>query len=56
MRAGGGGKGWRRNRRLFKACTGLTPGEYRRLFRPMSRAVGAAGADRSWRRSNAKPA
>ncbi|MFY9734150.1 MAG: helix-turn-helix domain-containing protein [Rhodoplanes sp.] len=34
-------------RRLFKGCTGLTPGEYRRMFRPMSRAVGAAGADRS---------
>jgi transcriptional regulator GlxA family with amidase domain len=34
-------------RRLFKGCTGLTPGEYRRMFRPMSRAVDAAGADRS---------
>lgn len=32
-------------RRLFKACTGLTPGEYRRMFRPISRAARAAGAD-----------
>jgi transcriptional regulator GlxA family with amidase domain len=27
-------------RRLFKRCTGLTPGAYRRLFRPMSAALG----------------
>jgi len=26
-------------RRLFKRCTGLTPGQYRRMFRPISRAV-----------------
>ena len=28
-------------RRLFKRCTGLTAGEYRRMFRPISRAVEA---------------
>ena len=27
-------------RRLFKRCTGLTPGQYRRMFRPMSHAAG----------------
>jgi transcriptional regulator GlxA family with amidase domain len=27
-------------RRLFKRCTGLTPGAYRRLFRPMTTALG----------------
>jgi len=28
-------------RRLFKRCTGLTPGEYRRMFRPFSHAADA---------------
>jgi AraC-like DNA-binding protein len=23
-------------RRLFKRCTGLTPGQYRRMFRPLA--------------------
>ena len=27
-------------RRLFKRCTGLAPGQYHRMFRPMSRAAG----------------
>ena len=26
-------------RRLFKRCTGLTPGEYRRMFRPFATAT-----------------
>jgi len=26
-------------RRLFKRCTGLTPGQYRRMFRPFSNAA-----------------
>jgi transcriptional regulator GlxA family with amidase domain len=26
-------------RRLFKRCTGLTPGEYRRMFRPFTTAI-----------------
>jgi transcriptional regulator GlxA family with amidase domain len=31
-------------RRLFKRCTGLTAGEYRRMFRPISRAVDVVAA------------
>ena len=34
-------------RRLFKRCTGLTPGQYRRMFRPF-----AGAADRP---ASAKP-
>ena len=29
-------------RRLFKRCTGMTTGEYRRMFRPIARPVHAA--------------
>ena len=32
-------------RRLFKRCTGLTPGQYRRMFRPFSTAAHAVGSD-----------
>jgi transcriptional regulator GlxA family with amidase domain len=32
-------------RRLFKRCTGLTPGAYRRLFRPLSTALGPRDPD-----------
>jgi transcriptional regulator GlxA family with amidase domain len=31
-------------RRLFKRCTGLTPGQYRRMFRPLASAAKAAAA------------
>ena len=31
-------------RRLFKRCTGLTPGQYRQMFRPLSRAGEAKAA------------
>jgi transcriptional regulator GlxA family with amidase domain len=33
-------------RRLFKRCTGLTPGQYRRMFRPFSTAAHTNGSHR----------
>ena len=33
-------------RRLFKRCTGLTPGQYRQMFRPIVRAASAPNAKR----------
>jgi transcriptional regulator GlxA family with amidase domain len=32
-------------RRLFKRCTGLTPGQYRQMFRPIARAPDVLGIE-----------
>jgi transcriptional regulator GlxA family with amidase domain len=38
-------------RRLFKRCTGLTAGEYRRMFRPISRGVDLAAKTKTIKKS-----
>jgi AraC-like DNA-binding protein len=39
-------------RRLFKRCTGLTPGQYRQMFRPVARAASSPSAERRLSRSH----